>query len=257
MKVVRLISLSGSTLSRSSSLSNSASVASARFTIRVKERALSDGTLVALGWTDELEAAFITYEERGFRPARVVAEHRGGYLVRSAIGDRLAQARGRCATTRSGGGCPRSATGSSSVTRPATASRSRRFCRRRTKVSRKTPWLKAEEHSSSRTSTPSCSFRARRGLQPSSPRALPHRCVGQRRRSRHRAHEARPLRRSREARRGGGLAVGVPVFAVSNVTGEGIDAIRGASATAQDVRPPRLVRHREVDAREPARREDG
>ena len=44
--------------------------------------------LVDLGWTDELEAAFIQYEERGFEPARVVAEHRGGYLVR---GDRVAK----------------------------------------------------------------------------------------------------------------------------------------------------------------------
>jgi hypothetical protein len=39
---------------------------------------LSDGTLAALGWTDELEAAFTTHAERGFEPARVVAEHRGG-----------------------------------------------------------------------------------------------------------------------------------------------------------------------------------
>jgi len=42
---------------------------------------LSDGTLAALGWTDELEAAFTPYAERGFEPARIVAEHRGGYLV--------------------------------------------------------------------------------------------------------------------------------------------------------------------------------
>ena len=43
--------------------------------------------LAALGWTDELEAAMTTHAERGFEPARVVAEHRGGYYVRSAIGD--------------------------------------------------------------------------------------------------------------------------------------------------------------------------
>ena len=56
---------------------------------------MSDGTLAALGWTDELEAAFTTYEERGFLPARVVAEHRGGYYVRSELGDRLAHATAR------------------------------------------------------------------------------------------------------------------------------------------------------------------
>ncbi|MBA3402147.1 MAG: ribosome small subunit-dependent GTPase, partial [Actinobacteria bacterium] len=56
---------------------------------------MSDGTLAALGWTDELEAAFTPYAERGFEPARIVAEHRGGYLVRGERDERLASARGR------------------------------------------------------------------------------------------------------------------------------------------------------------------
>ena len=51
--------------------------------------------LAALGWTDELEAAFRQYEERGFEPARVVAEHRGGYLVRGEHDERLAPPRGK------------------------------------------------------------------------------------------------------------------------------------------------------------------
>jgi hypothetical protein len=55
---------------------------------------LLDPTLVALGWTDELEAAFTTHSERGFEPARVVAEHRGGYYVRGVRGDVLSLARG-------------------------------------------------------------------------------------------------------------------------------------------------------------------
>ena len=59
---------------------------------------MSDGTLAALGWTDELEAAFTTYAERGFEPARVVAEHRGGYS--SAPSGRPARARARAAPRR-------------------------------------------------------------------------------------------------------------------------------------------------------------
>ena len=67
---------------------------------------MSAGTLAALGWSDELEAAFIPYVERGFMPARVVAEHRGGYYVRSELGDRLAQARGRLRDDELWGGMP-------------------------------------------------------------------------------------------------------------------------------------------------------
>jgi ribosome biogenesis GTPase len=107
---------------------------------------VSDGTLAALGWTDELEAAFTTYEERGFRPARVVAEHRGGYYVRSELGDRLARARGRMRDDEIFGGMP--AVGDWVVVCDAPGDRFaiEALLPRRTKVSRKTPWLKAEEH---------------------------------------------------------------------------------------------------------------
>ncbi len=165
---------------------------------------MSDGTLAALGWTDELEAAFTTYEERGFRPARVVAEHRGGYYVRSEIGDRLAQARGRMRDDEIWGGMP--AVGDWVVVCDAPGDRFaiEALLPRRTKVSRKTPWLKAEEHILvANVDTVLLVERARRGLQPAASRALPHCRVGQRRRSRHRAHEARRVRRPREARRGG------------------------------------------------------
>ncbi len=112
---------------------------------------MSDGTLAArelvqLGWTDELEAAFTTYAERGFMPARVVAEHRGGYYVRSELGDRLAQARGRLRDDELWGGMP--AVGDWVVVCDAPGERFaiEALLPRRTKVSRKTPWLKAEEH---------------------------------------------------------------------------------------------------------------
>jgi ribosome biogenesis GTPase len=107
---------------------------------------LSDGTLAALGWTDELEAAFTTYEERGFMPARVVAEHRGGYYVRSELGDRLAQARGRLRDDELWGGMPAVGDWVAVCDAPGDRFAIEALLPRRTKVSRKTPWLKAEEH---------------------------------------------------------------------------------------------------------------
>jgi ribosome biogenesis GTPase len=107
---------------------------------------LSDGTLAALGWTDELEAAFTTYEERGFMPARVVAEHRGGYFVRSELGDRLAAARGRMRDDELWGGMPAVGDWVAVVDAPGDRFAIEALLPRRTKVSRKTPWLKAEEH---------------------------------------------------------------------------------------------------------------
>jgi ribosome biogenesis GTPase len=106
---------------------------------------LNGKTLAALGWTDELETAFTTYAERGFEPARVVAEHRGGFAVRSAHGDRLAHARGKLREHELFGGMP---TVGDWV---AVVDAGERFAietvlPRRTKVSRKTPWLKSEEH---------------------------------------------------------------------------------------------------------------
>jgi ribosome biogenesis GTPase len=107
---------------------------------------LSDGTLAALGWTDELEAAFTTYAERGFLPARVVAEHRGGYAVRSELGDRLAHARGRLRDDEIRGGMPAVGDWVVVVDAPGDRFAIEALLPRRTKVSRKTPWLKAEEH---------------------------------------------------------------------------------------------------------------
>jgi len=51
--------------------------------------------LEALGWDDRFAEAFSTYATDDLEPARVVAEHRGGYVVRGASGDSLAVARGR------------------------------------------------------------------------------------------------------------------------------------------------------------------
>jgi ribosome biogenesis GTPase len=107
---------------------------------------LSDGTLAGLGWTDELEAAFTPHRERGFRPARVVAEHRGGYYVRSELGDRLAHARGRLRDDEIWGGMPSVGDWVVVCDAPGDRDAIEALLPRRTKVSRKTPWLKEEEH---------------------------------------------------------------------------------------------------------------
>jgi ribosome biogenesis GTPase / thiamine phosphate phosphatase len=107
---------------------------------------LSVRPLADLGWTDELEAAFIQYEERGFEPARVVAEHRGGYLVRGERDERLAHPRGKLRDDEIVAGMP--TVGDWVAVCDASGERYaiEAVLPRRTKISRKTPWLKVEEH---------------------------------------------------------------------------------------------------------------
>lgn len=188
---------------------------------------MSDGTLAALGWTDELEAAFTPYEQRGFRPARVVAEHRGGYYVRSDLGDRLASARGRMRDDEIWGGMP--AVGDWVVVCEAPGDRFaiEALLPRRTKVSRKTPWLKAEEHILVANVD---TVLLVTGLDEDfNPRRLERYLVA--------AWDSGGdpvvvltkldvLDDPAKLVEAESVAVGVPVFAVSNVTGEGIDQIR-------------------------------
>ena len=107
---------------------------------------MSDPTLAGLGWSDELEAAFTTYSDRGFEPARVVAEHRGGYLVRGTRDERLAHARGKLRDHELEGGMPAVGDWVAVCDAPGGEAAIEAVLPRRTKVSRKTPWLKSEEH---------------------------------------------------------------------------------------------------------------
>jgi ribosome biogenesis GTPase len=102
--------------------------------------------LAALGWTDELEAALTTYAERGFEPARVVAEHRGGYYVRGDRDDRLASPRGKLRDDELVGGMPAVGDWVAVCDAPGGRAAIEAVLPRRTKVSRKTPWLRSEEH---------------------------------------------------------------------------------------------------------------
>ncbi len=188
---------------------------------------MSASTLGALGWTDELEAAFQSYAERGFEPARVVAEHRGGYFVRSARGDHLAHARGRMRDHELFSGMPAVGDWVAIVDAPGNHRAIEALLPRRTKVSRKTPWLKAEEHilvanvdTVLLIAGLDGDFNVRRleryliaawdsGADPVLVLTKLDVCRDE------------DLLAEAEA-----VALGVPVFAVSNVTGEGVDDVR-------------------------------
>jgi ribosome biogenesis GTPase / thiamine phosphate phosphatase len=195
---------------------------------------LSEDTLAALGWTDELEAAFTTHAERGFVPARVVAEHRGGFYVRSRDGDRLAHARGRLRDDQVWGGMPAVGDWVAVCDAPGERYAIEEVLPRRTKVSRKTPWLKSEEHVLAANvdtvvivSGLDADHNVRRlerylvaawdsGADPVVVLTKLDVCDD--------------LEKVAEAER---VAFGVPTIAVSNVTGEGLDDVRSLLAPAR------------------------
>ena len=185
-------------------------------------------TLADLGWTDELEAAFTTYAERGFEPARVVAEHRGGYYVRGERGDVLASVRTRWRDEHDlYGEMPAVGDWVAVVDAPGGRGAIEAVLPRRTKVSRKTPWLKAVEHvlvanvdTVFLVSGLDGDFNVRRleryliaawesGAEPVIVLTKLDLCPD-------------PLERLPEAE---AVAIGVPIVQLSNVTGEGVDAL--------------------------------
>jgi ribosome biogenesis GTPase len=188
---------------------------------------LLDPTLAALGWTDELEAAFTTHSERGFEPARVVAEHRGGYFVRGVRGDRLASARGKLRDDELWGGMPAVGDWVAVCDAPGDRAAIEAVLPRRTKFSRKTPWLKAEEHIL--VANVDTVFLVAGLDHDFNPRRLERYLTA--------AWDsgADPvvvltkldvcddLRKLEEAE---AVAIGVPVLAVSSVTGDGVDDVR-------------------------------
>jgi ribosome biogenesis GTPase / thiamine phosphate phosphatase len=188
---------------------------------------LSDGNLAALGWTDELQAAFIIHAERGFEPARVVAEHRGGFLVRGERDERLAHARGKLRDLELWGSMPAVGDWVAVCDAPGGTAAIEAVLPRTSKVSRKTPWLKAEEHvlvanvdTVLLVSGLDADFNPRRleryltaawdsGADPVVVLTKLDVCDD---------HDKLLVAES--------IAIGVPVSAVSNVTGEGIDELR-------------------------------
>jgi ribosome biogenesis GTPase len=193
-------------------------------------------TLAALGWTDELEAAMTTHTERGFEPARIVAEHRGGYLVRGERDERLAHARGKLRDHEITGGMPAVGDWVAVCDAPEGRAAIEAVLPRRTKISRKTPWLKAEEHTLvANVDTVFLvagldgDFNARRlerylvtawdsGADPVVVLTKLDVCPDL------------ELIADAEA-----VAIGVPVLAVSNISGEGLDEVRSLMAPARTI----------------------
>jgi ribosome biogenesis GTPase len=52
-------------------------------------------SLQQLGWSDSLETQFMEFAAAGLAPARVVAQHRGAYVVRGTEGEAVAEIAGR------------------------------------------------------------------------------------------------------------------------------------------------------------------
>lgn len=189
---------------------------------------MSDRPLADLGWTDELETAFTTHAERGFAPARVVAEHRGGYLVRGERDERLAHPRGRLRDGELFGLMP--TVGDWVAVCDAAGGRYaiEAVLPRRTKISRKTPWLKAEEHVLA--ANVDTVFLVS-GLDGDfNPRRLERYLTAAWDSGADPVLVLTKLDLLDDAEKlveAESIAFGVPIFSVSNVTGEGIEELRG------------------------------
>ena len=188
---------------------------------------MSEGTLAVLGWSDELEAAFTPYAERGFRAGRVVAEHRGGYLVRSELDERLAHPRGKLRDEELFGGMPAVGDWVAVCDAPGDRAAIEAVLPRRTKVSRKTPWLKAEEHILAANVD---TVLLVTGLDHDfNPRRLERYLIAAWDSGANPVIVLTKLDLLDDADKlveAEDVAVGVPVLSVSNVTGEGIDDLR-------------------------------
>ena len=103
--------------------------------------------LTLYGWSDELEQQLATHAEDDLVPARVIAEHRGAYVLASEVGELVGELAGRLrhdADRRA----DLPTVGDWVLVRPRLTEQRASvhvLLPRRTKFSRKTPWLATEE----------------------------------------------------------------------------------------------------------------
>jgi ribosome biogenesis GTPase len=101
-------------------------------------------TLRRLGWSDELEDAFAEHGERGLVPGRIAVQHRGAYDVYTEAGELSARVAGRLRHEAAG---PQDLPAAGDwVALDAAAAVIHAMLPRRTKISRKTAWAETEEH---------------------------------------------------------------------------------------------------------------
>lgn len=193
--------------------------------------------LDALGWDDGFQEAFTTYAAQGLTPARVAAEHRGAYVLRGEMGDFHGIARGRLRDQALlSSGLP--AVGDWVAAHAENGGRAviEAVLPRRTSVTRKMAFAEADEQVL--VANVDTLFVVSDLVQDLSPRRL-ERYVAV-------AYEsgAEPvvvltkldLCTDRSAIAAAeAVAIGVPVLAVSNVTGEGIDELEGFLRPARTV----------------------
>jgi ribosome biogenesis GTPase len=103
--------------------------------------------LQRLGWSPELEEAFLPHAERGLVPGRVAVQHRGAYGVYTGAGEVAAELAGRLRHDAGSAGDLPAAGDWVALEQPdgARRSRIRAVLPRRTKLSRKVAWLETGE----------------------------------------------------------------------------------------------------------------
>jgi ribosome biogenesis GTPase / thiamine phosphate phosphatase len=104
------------------------------------------GELEALGWSADFEQSFAPYAGDGHLPARVAVQHRGAYVVCTETGDLQAELSGRLRHEAEDGGLP--VAGDWVVIRPhedGSGAVVHAVLPRRTAISRKAAWLATEE----------------------------------------------------------------------------------------------------------------
>ena len=212
--------------------------------------------LAGLGWTAALDEEMETYAAAGLVPGRVVAEHRAGYVVRDGETDLLCRARGRLHDEAAVGGLL-PAVGDWVAFRPLDAERGivEAVLPRRTAISRQEVFKGSEEQVLAANidvvllvMALDADYNVRRLERylttawdtGASPVVVLTKL---------------DLRTDRQiVVEAESVAMGVPVVAVSNLTGEGLDELSAAAGARQDIRAARLVRRRQVDAHQPAAR---
>ena len=185
-------------------------------------------SLHELGWKNHFAQAFVAHTAPGVVPGRVALEHNHVYRVLTETGEYLAESTGRLKHSAEGRHeLPAVGDWVAVCDAPGERFAIEALLPRRTKVSRKTPWLKAEEHIL--VANVDTVFLVAGLDQDFNPRRLERYLIA--------AWDsgADPVivltkldvcddfGKLAEAEE---VAIGVPVLAVSNVTGEGIEGVR-------------------------------
>ena len=210
-----------------------------------------------LGWTDSHTTDFEPHAVEGFLPARVAAQHRGAYILFTELGELRAEASGRLEHEADADGMPAVGDWVAIAARPDEgAATIHAVFPRRTKFSRKVAGnASAEQVLAANVDTVFLLMSLNEDFNLRRPRAVHHDGVGERREARDRPDEDRPASRVRIAcARGRGDRLRRSRARDFEPDGRRARARSHAPRAGTDDRFARLLRRRQVDAREHARR---